>query len=314
MPRSVSPSIPEKEFLVSALQQSLRLDGRSVVELREPQLTFGPELGWVECAMGKTRVMASIEAKMMRPAPDRPYEGMINIQSEISPMASSEYEQGRTSDEEVTITRMLDKVLRRSDALDKESLCIVAGQRVWSLKVTIQFLSDAGNMLDCACLAGIVALRHFRKPEVQVEGEEVIVHPPESRAPLPLAIHHSPLCFTFALYSFQRLSSIQTKGGTSSSEQQPNISTVPSGSFSTHQTFALLDPSTLEETLAHGTLSVALNAQSEICVLQKNGGVPLDQDTILRLVEVAVGKAKEIETLVDRRLQEDWDERRLELR
>ncbi len=34
------------------------------------------------------------------------------------------------SEEEVTITRMLDKVLRRSDALDKESLCIIAGQRV----------------------------------------------------------------------------------------------------------------------------------------------------------------------------------------
>ncbi len=30
-------------------------------------------------------------------------------------------------------------------------------------------------MLDCACLAGIVALRHFRKPEVEVEGDEVIV-------------------------------------------------------------------------------------------------------------------------------------------
>jgi hypothetical protein len=36
----------------------------------------------------------------------------------------------RTSEEEVVITRMLDKVLRRSDALDKESLCVVAGQRV----------------------------------------------------------------------------------------------------------------------------------------------------------------------------------------
>jgi len=36
----------------------------------------------------------------------------------------------RPSDEEVTITRMLDKVLRRSDAIDKESLCILAGQRV----------------------------------------------------------------------------------------------------------------------------------------------------------------------------------------
>ena len=39
----------------------------------------------------------------------------------------------RTSEEEVTITRMLDKVLRWSDALDKESLCIVAGQRVSSV-------------------------------------------------------------------------------------------------------------------------------------------------------------------------------------
>lgn len=30
-------------------------------------------------------------------------------------------------------------------------------------------------MLDCGCLAGIVALRHFRKPEVEVEGDEVTV-------------------------------------------------------------------------------------------------------------------------------------------
>lgn len=36
----------------------------------------------------------------------------------------------RPSEEEVSIVRMLDKVLRRSDAVDKESLCIQAGQRV----------------------------------------------------------------------------------------------------------------------------------------------------------------------------------------
>ena len=28
------------------------------------------------------------------------------------------------------ITRMLEKVIRRSDAVDKESLCVLAGQRV----------------------------------------------------------------------------------------------------------------------------------------------------------------------------------------
>jgi exosome complex RNA-binding protein Rrp42 (RNase PH superfamily) len=40
-------------------------------------------------------VLAAIDAKMVKPAADRPYEGMISIHSEISPMASSEYEQGR---------------------------------------------------------------------------------------------------------------------------------------------------------------------------------------------------------------------------
>lgn len=53
--RPPSPSIPEKKFLYDALQQSLRLDGRDMLDLRTPTFTFGPELGWVECAMGKTR-------------------------------------------------------------------------------------------------------------------------------------------------------------------------------------------------------------------------------------------------------------------
>lgn len=91
---------------------------------------------------------------------------------------------------------MLEKVLRRSDAVDKESLCILAGQRVrylhpylcrryvssnsphlqvWHLRLTLHFLADAGNMLDCACLAGIVALKHFRRPEVEVIGDEVTI-------------------------------------------------------------------------------------------------------------------------------------------
>ncbi len=53
--RPPSPSIPEKEFAYEALKQSLRLDGRLPLELRAPKLTYGSELGYVECALGKTR-------------------------------------------------------------------------------------------------------------------------------------------------------------------------------------------------------------------------------------------------------------------
>ena len=59
----------------------------------------------------------------------------------------------RPSDEEVTITRMLEKVLKRSDAVDKESLCILAGQRV-------RFPSEPVDVhiliyIYCICRCGI---------------------------------------------------------------------------------------------------------------------------------------------------------------
>lgn len=36
----------------------------------------------------------------------------------------------RSSDEEVMITRLLEKAIRRSEAVDREALCIVAGEKV----------------------------------------------------------------------------------------------------------------------------------------------------------------------------------------
>lgn len=40
-------------------------------------------------------VLAQVEGKMVKPQPERPFEGSITIHSEISPMASSDYEPGR---------------------------------------------------------------------------------------------------------------------------------------------------------------------------------------------------------------------------
>ena len=40
------------------------------------------------------------------------------------------------------MTRMLDKILRRSDAVDKESLCVLAGQRVGRMYVKTRHESN----------------------------------------------------------------------------------------------------------------------------------------------------------------------------
>lgn len=46
---------------------------------------------------------------------------------------------------------------------------------MWSIRVDVHFLDDEGNMLDCASIAAITALRHFRRPDVTVIGEDVTI-------------------------------------------------------------------------------------------------------------------------------------------
>ena len=75
------------------------------------------------------------------------------------------------------------------------------------MRVDVHILDHNGNLADAASLSALAALLAFRRPEVTLEaggggeGQQVVVHPPDVREPLPLSIHHTPLCITFA--SFQ---------------------------------------------------------------------------------------------------------------
>lgn len=46
---------------------------------------------------------------------------------------------------------------------------------MWSIRVDLQFFDHEGNLVDCACIAAITALLHFRRPDVTVIGEEVTI-------------------------------------------------------------------------------------------------------------------------------------------
>ncbi|KAK4332687.1 Exosome complex component RRP45 [Rhodotorula toruloides] len=282
MPRDPDPSLNESTFVHTCLRKGLRLDGRGMYEMRAVEVRFGEEFGWVECRLGGTRVVAQVSAEIVKPLPDRPYEGFVNLVTEISPMASAAYEAGRASEDEVLMTRLLEKALRRSNTVDREALCIVAGQKVWSIRVDVHFLDDEGNLLDCASIAAMTALRHFRKPDVTVVGEEVTVHSMTERVPVPLAIHHSPMCLTFAFFGDDSL--------------------------------AVLDPSHLESQLCTGTLTLALNSQSEICVLSKQGGAPLGADEVIRAVSIGVERVREVEGRVVQALGEEKRRRVVEVR
>jgi exosome complex component RRP45 len=73
------------------------------------------------------------------------------------------------------ISRLIEKSMRRSRAIDTEGLCIVAGEKVWQIRVDLHFLDHDGNFVDCASIAAITSLLHFRRPDVTVVGEEVTI-------------------------------------------------------------------------------------------------------------------------------------------
>ena len=55
MPREAEPSINERAFVLQALRENLRIDGRAFDAFRHLELSFGDELGVADVKLGKTR-------------------------------------------------------------------------------------------------------------------------------------------------------------------------------------------------------------------------------------------------------------------
>ena len=73
-------------------------------------------------------------------------------------------------------------------------------EKAWEVRVDIHILNHDGNLIDASTLAALGALCHFRRPDVTLDGREVIIHPYDVRDPVPLTILHYPLSLTFALF------------------------------------------------------------------------------------------------------------------
>ena len=89
--------------------------------------------------------------------------GIIQFNAEVSPMAEAH------GVSQVQLSRLLDRSIRESDAIDTESLCIISGERVWLISCDVRVLDySGGNVVDTALFAAISALKAFKKPEISI--------------------------------------------------------------------------------------------------------------------------------------------------
>lgn len=273
----------QKDFIVKALLEEIRVDGRRPHDYRKVSFQYTLDDSSCTVLLGHTRVLSVVTAELEAPYPDRPNEGSLRFNVEFSPMASPNFEPGRPTENANELARLIERGLRETKAVDLEALCVLAGRKVWSLRVDVHILDHNGNLADAASLSALAALLAFRRPEVTLEaggggeGQQVVVHPPDVREPLPLSIHHTPLCITFASFQAGEL--------------------------------MVVDPNLEEEAAASGLMTVIMNAFGELCAVQKTSGIGLPAAEVMRLIRLAEQKAKQLSEMLQASLKKHDVER-----
>ncbi|KAJ5103118.1 Exoribonuclease phosphorolytic domain 1 [Penicillium argentinense] len=277
MSKEAPLSVSERQFILEALRQDARLDGRGPDQFRPLSITFGEEYGHVKLQLGKTSLVVRISAEVTQPRDDRPFDGLFQINLELSAMGSPAWENGRSNDLEAYATHVLDSVVRRSNALDTESLCILKGVSCWSIRADVHVLDFDGNLTDAACIAIMTGLQHFRRPDAVVKDGQVIVYGVEERVPVALNITHKPLSVTFNSYNDGK-----------------NI---------------IVDATLKEEQASEGELVIGINNGGDVCFVSKFSGAPVDAMEVVVKSNVALEKVKDINTKMEKAMQADLAKR-----
>lgn len=267
----------EKAVILEALKIGKRFDFRSLGEFRDVKLVVGAEVGTAICTIGNTKVMAAVSAEIAEPSSMRPHKGVINIDVDLSPMANYANEHDRLGSKGMELIRLLELIIRDSRCIDVEALCIRAGKEIWKIRVDVRILDEDGSLLDCACLAAITALQHFRRPNVTLEPHHTLIYSEYEKAPVPLNIYHMPICTTIGLLDKGQI--------------------------------VVIDPTDKETACLDGSIVVACNKRREVCALHQSTNLILSTKQIERCVKLAMARAEALTAVVSDVIKQDQIER-----
>lgn len=160
---------------------------------------------------------------------------------------------------------LLERSLKENNTVDVESLCIIPGEKVFSITCNVSVIDNNGNLYDAVVLATTASLCIFRRPDYSIDGKQVKIYKPEEKEPVPICLHYQPICVSFAVMS---------------------------------DDIIMLDANEREEAIMQGGVSLILNAFGELCGFHFLGGTPLSTETLLKCIKVGSIKAAEISIIL----------------
>ncbi|NLI62861.1 MAG: exosome complex protein Rrp42 [Methanosarcinaceae archaeon] len=173
-------SILKRDRIHNLAIEGKRSDGRAFDEFRSITLktnVIQKAEGSAYVEFGDTKVIVGIKLQKAEPFSDSPGLGIIMTGMELNPIASPSFEAGPPRENAIEMSRIVDRGIRESKAIDLEKLCIKEGELVWMIFIDISILNDAGNILDASCLAAIAALKTTVIPDDEETGFKSIPMP-----------------------------------------------------------------------------------------------------------------------------------------
>jgi len=261
----------KSESLISMLKRGLRSDQRDLVSPRNITI----EVGVIEKAngsalvkLGKTQVLVGIKVEPGKPFPDTPDEGVLQVNSELVPMASPVFEPGPPDENAIELARVIDRSLRDPKAIDLKSLVIRPGEKAWVVWVDVYVLDYDGNYFDASMLGVMAALMNTKLPEYEeTESGELIVHRDKLTTPLKL------------------------------NKRVVLVTTAKIGDY------IVVDPNLDEELIADARLTLAFDEEGNVVGAQKSSIGGYTRSELSRAIEVSRKASQIYFKLLDQALQ-----------
>lgn len=240
-----------------AIEGEKRIDQRALSDYR----AFTIEQGVIQKAegsakvfLGKTEVLVGIKVEKGTPYSDTPNNGVMTVNAELVPLASSKFEPGPPGEQAIELARIVDRGIRESEAIDTEKLCIVPGKQVFVVFVDIYVLNHDGNLIDASAMAAVSALLNTKMPNYEIVDDEVVIK--QGYTPLPLRDH--PVTVT--------IGKINDK--------------------------LIVDPGLEEEEVMDSRLSIAFTDDGSICAMQKGGSGYFTTKQVSEVLKLAQSAAE----------------------
>lgn len=280
--RAVEVSNNQKRFILEGLKQGIREDNRQMDELRTPDVKL-EDNGYCELHWGNTHLVVKVSSEIIKPFEDRPNEGLLMINNELSSMANIGFDNDRNNIMETLNNRIIEKSIRKSNAIDLESLCIINGKKVWLIRVDVNILNYDGNLVDSSIFGTMITLLNYKLPSYEiindVEQLQVIkLYNLSERPPMSLSILHIPVSVTILFFN--------------PLDQENNLKNEDNYEIS------IFDATLLEEQIRDSSLMVTVNSNKEILQLLKLGGIPIDSVELINLCNKCYKKAEDLTALM----------------